>query len=104
MVESDQVSGQKLRMPNVSQPSSHPPTQSLLTGMFHRDVRIAKQDVAWLRAVLEAHEGLGFVYGEGGGIVHIVTTPDQADALTTWLNAVSTEAAIIVLPLAQPAT
>ena len=46
---------------------------------------------------MEAYDGLGFVVGEGGGVVHVVTTTAQAATLDELLNDLQTEASFQLL-------
>ncbi len=42
-------------------------------GLVGRRVRVAKSEVAWLRYVLEAHDGLANLHGAGDGTITLVT-------------------------------
>jgi len=48
-------------------------------------VRVAREQVAWLRYTLEAHEGLAFMHSDGGGGVSLLTTDSQVGALEALL-------------------
>ena len=61
------------------------PDAPLGPGLVARRVLIARGEVAWLRYLLEAEDGLGFVYGDGRGEVLVIGTEAQAEALDGWL-------------------
>lgn len=42
-------------------------------GLTSRRVRLPRDQVAWVRYVLEAHEGLANLYGEGTEVITLVT-------------------------------
>ncbi len=42
---------------------------------------MARDQVAWLRYVLEAHDGLGLLHGDGTGAVFLFAPESQAAAL-----------------------
>jgi hypothetical protein len=50
-------------------------------GLVGRRVRVAREDVAWLRYVLEAHEGLANLHGSSDGTITLVTTRELAAEL-----------------------
>lgn len=50
-------------------------------GLCARRVRVARPQVAWLRYLLEAHEGLAFMHSDGSGIVSLLTTESQRSGL-----------------------
>lgn len=54
--------------------------------MHLRHLRISGEELVYLRALLEAYDGLGFVYGRGDGVVRVVTTADQREALDSLLD------------------
>jgi hypothetical protein len=59
-------------------------------GLVERAVLLPRGDVAFLRYVLEAHEGLCFMHGDGSGVVRLFATESQAhelDALVADLTA-----------------
>jgi hypothetical protein len=50
-------------------------------GLTSRRVRVAREDVAWLRYVLEGHDGLANLHGASDGTITLVTTDGLADEL-----------------------
>jgi hypothetical protein len=47
-------------------------------GLVSRRVHIARQDVAFLRYVLEAEEGVAFLHGDGSGAVWVLAPESRA--------------------------
>lgn len=50
-------------------------------GLASRRVRVPREEVAWLRYVLEAHDGLANLHGSGDGIITLVTPTSRAAEL-----------------------
>ena len=50
-------------------------------GLVTRTMRVPRADVAWVRYVIEAHDGLANVHVATGGVVTLVTTEGQAEML-----------------------
>lgn len=50
-------------------------------GLVARRVQVAREDVAWIRYVLEAHDGLANLHGASDGTITLVTTEDLASEL-----------------------
>ncbi len=42
-------------------------------GLSSRIVRVPREEVAWVRYVLEAHDGLANLYGDGTDVITLVT-------------------------------
>ncbi len=58
-------------------------------GLASRRVRVPRDEVAWLRYVLEAHDGLANLHGSGDGTITLVTPTCRAaelDAILTDLG------------------
>lgn len=55
-------------------------------GLVERPVCVERAQVATLRYVLEAHEGLGFMHGDGSGAVVLLAPESQADALDALID------------------
>ena len=55
-------------------------------GLASRRVRVARRDVAWLRYVLEAHDGLANLHGDADGVITLVTTESLAPELDRVLD------------------
>jgi hypothetical protein len=51
-----------------------------------RHLLVPRQDVAWLRYVREAHEGLGLMHGDGSGVIVLMTTESQVGALDRLID------------------
>ncbi len=54
-------------------------------GLVSRRVRVPRDEVAWLRYVLEAHDGLANLHGDGEGTITLVTTESRAAELDAIL-------------------
>lgn len=67
-------------------------------GLTQRRIRVANQDVVWLRCVLEAYDGLATLYGDGSGIVTLSTPCDRIAELDALIDALRAEAALTPLP------
>ncbi|HJL16144.1 MAG TPA: DUF4911 domain-containing protein [Sandaracinaceae bacterium LLY-WYZ-13_1] len=50
-------------------------------GVVARTIRVPKDQVAWVRWVVEAHDGLANLHFARGGRITLVTPESQADAL-----------------------
>jgi hypothetical protein len=66
-------------------------------GLIERPVLIARADVAFLRYVLEAHEGLAFMHGDGSGVVLILAPESQQVALEELLADLESEGLVVPL-------
>ena len=62
--------------------------------MHVRTLRLTGDDLVWLRGLMEAYDGLGFVVGRGDGQVSVLTTADQAAELDAVLQDLSAEVSI----------
>jgi len=60
-------------------------------GLVTRRVRVARDQVAWVRYVLEGHDGLGFLHSEGGGELTLVAPVSCAAALDEVIDDLSRE-------------
>ncbi|MDD9938785.1 MAG: DUF4911 domain-containing protein [Myxococcales bacterium] len=63
-------------------------------GLITRRVRISDADVVWLRAVIEAYDGLAFTYGDGSGVVELAAPACRAGELDALLNELAAEVAL----------
>jgi hypothetical protein len=50
-------------------------------GLVERLVRVRSEQVAWLRYVLEAHDGMAFMHADGSGNVWLLAPVGYAAAL-----------------------
>ena len=50
-------------------------------GLVSRTIEVARADVAWVRYVVEAHDGLANLHGDKDGTVTLVTTPSMVAEL-----------------------
>lgn len=55
-------------------------------GLCVRQVIVERAQVAWLRYLLEAHEGLAFMHSDGSGVVSLLTTDSQGSALEALID------------------
>jgi hypothetical protein len=63
-------------------------------GLSRRRVAVARQDVAFLRYLLEAHEGLAFMHGDGSGEINLLAPDSQLAALDQLIADLSAEGAL----------
>lgn len=71
------------------------PTELFLgPGLVARRVIVARDEVAWVRYVLEGHDGLASLHGSGDGGVTLVTTDERA----AELDAVIAELGLLIEP------
>jgi hypothetical protein len=66
-------------------------------GLIERQVLIAAENVAYLRYVLEAHEGVGFMHGDGSGVVLVIAPPSQAAELDQIVRDLEDEGLLVPL-------
>lgn len=62
------------------------------TGLVRRTLDVRADLVVWVRSVVESYDGLGFLYGDGGGDIVLVTTDDQTTELDALIGALVEEA------------
>ncbi len=62
-------------------------------GLVSRRVRVARADVAWVRYVLEAHDGLANLHGSGDGTLTLITTSSLERELDAVLHDLAQEIA-----------
>jgi len=67
------------------------------SGLVERPVLVARERVAFLRYVLEAHEGLAFMHGDGSGTVLVLAPESQAAALDALLGDLEAEGLVVRL-------
>lgn len=63
-------------------------------GLSRRRVRVAREDVAFLRYLLEAHEGLAFMHGDGSDEISLLTPDSQLAALEQLIADLAAEGAL----------
>ncbi len=66
-------------------------------GLCARRVRVERAQVAWLRYLLEAHEGLAFMHSDGSGQVSLLTTESQRAGLDALIADLEREGVIEAL-------
>lgn len=66
-------------------------------GLVQRPVLAAKEQVGFLRYLLEAEDGLAFMHGDGSGVVHVLTTESLAAALDRLLEDLEAEGVLVRL-------
>jgi hypothetical protein len=66
-------------------------------GLSRRRVLVAREDVAFLRYLLEAHDGLAFMHGDGSGEISLLTPDSQLAALEQLIAELSAEGALTPL-------
>ena len=74
-------------------------------GLVERHLLVPRDQVAWLRYVLEAHEGLGLMHGDGSGIIVLMTSESQVHALDALIDDLRAEGTVqaVVRPNSAPA-
>lgn len=63
-------------------------------GLGRRRVEVARKDVAFLRYLLEAHEGLAFMHGDGTGEISLLAPESQLAALDQLIADLCAEGAL----------
>jgi hypothetical protein len=66
-------------------------------GLVERPVLVAKEQVAYLRYLLEAHDGLAFLHGDGSGTVLLIAPESQAHALDLLIGDLEAEGLLVHL-------
>ncbi len=56
------------------------------TDLVLRHLRVPPAEVVVVKALLEAHEGLGALFAEQGGDITLATTPSQEAALDAFVD------------------
>ena len=56
------------------------------TGLVERAVWVVRAEVAFLRYVLEGHDGLCLMHGDGSGIILLLAPDSQAAALDALID------------------
>jgi hypothetical protein len=69
-------------------------------GLCVRAVLVERAQVAWLRYLLEAHEGLAFMHSDGSGVVSLLTTTSQSAQLDALIVDLIGEG--LLLPAGSP--
>jgi hypothetical protein len=67
-------------------------------GLCLRTVEVERAQVAWLRYLLEAHEGLAFMHSDGSGVVSLLTTESQRAGLDALIGDLEREGIVRPLP------
>ena len=63
-------------------------------GLVARRVRVPRADVALLRYLIEAYDGLANLHGSGDGTITLVTTEERAAELDGLLDDLTAEMAL----------
>ena len=66
-------------------------------GLVERRVCIARENVAFLRYVLEGHDGVALMHGDGTGAVSLFAPESQAAALDVLIADLEAEGLVIHL-------
>jgi len=66
-------------------------TPLLGEGLVVFPVNVPKEQVVYLKGLLEAHDGIGSFFAEKGGALSLFTTVDQTEELRTFLTEVKKE-------------
>lgn len=64
---------------------------------MERSVLVAREQVAFLRYVLEAHEGLAFMHGDGSGVILLLAPTSQERALDALIADLEAEGLLVLL-------
>ncbi|MCA9603817.1 MAG: DUF4911 domain-containing protein [Myxococcales bacterium] len=60
-------------------------------GLTARALRVDTSHVVWLRSVLEAYDGLAYLYGDGSGCVWLVAPEERAAELDALIESLRAE-------------
>jgi hypothetical protein len=69
-------------------------------GLVERHLIVPRDQVAFVRYVLEAHEGLGLMHGDGTGVIVLMAPDSQVHALDALIADLQAEG--IVQAVLQP--
>ena len=82
-------------MTRATPPPQAPPSSAAQliegAGLVSRRLRVQDSDVVWLRAVVEAYDGLAQLHGDGSGTITLTTTSSLAPELDRLIDQVSAE-------------
>ncbi len=67
-------------------------------GLVTRTLRIADEDVVWLRGVLDGYEGLAMLFGDGTGKITLAAPSDRENELDALLADLKLEAEFTEIP------
>ena len=67
-------------------------------GLHQRRCRVQDGDVVWLRSILEAYDGLAYLYGDGSGTVLVTSTLARAAELDALIEDLRKEIPLEPLP------
>lgn len=81
----------------MNEVQDHPASDALTEGLVSIALRVGRRDEVYLRAVLEAYEGVGFLIGHGNGNVRLAAPPSQAPVLRALVKALSEEFPLVPL-------
>ncbi len=59
----------------------HPSPLPRGEGLAERRIRVARSEVAWVRFILEAHDGLACMYGDDTDVLTLLTPTSQISEL-----------------------
>lgn len=85
-------------MPRTSPKATAPVARPAGEGLISRRLRVAPHEVVWVRAIVEAYDGLALLYGDGSGVIELMSTPSQATELDALVRALCTEGEVTPLP------
>ncbi|HEY1958523.1 MAG TPA: hypothetical protein VGH28_23055 [Polyangiaceae bacterium] len=67
-----------------------------IEGMVTRAITVRAEDVVFLKGIVEAHDGIAQVYGEGGGALVLVAPESRAKELDELVRDLARELGGIV--------
>ena len=73
------------------------PDLSRDAALARRRLRVAGDDIVWLRSILEGYDGLAALYGDGSGVVTVMAPKERAAELDALLAELAREAALCLL-------
>jgi hypothetical protein len=65
--------------------------------LTRRRLRVRTGDVVWLRSILEGYDGLAALYGDGSGVVTVMTPRERESELDALLSELAREADLCAL-------
>jgi len=66
-------------------------------GLIARRVLVAKEQVGFVRFLLEAEDGLGLMHSDGSGVVQLLAPDSQVAALDRWIRDLEAEGVFVHL-------
>jgi hypothetical protein len=72
-------------------------------GLVERRLLVSREKVAFLRYVLEAHEGIGLMHGDGSGVIRLLAPESQLSELDALIADLQEDGTVDALLPSVPA-